>query len=132
MFDFFDISHTSDVEVVIFWNYEIEIDIGRIGDSDDRIAQRIFFKNKKQYQYDCMDAVEYPKCFYEIWTKKVYLKWNGATLAAGLSNLDVLTKRYAVQCIEINGKGYVLSIYSQWRFLNVSIGVNGNLSGKYI
>lgn len=40
--DFFNISHTSGVGVVIFSNHEIGIDIELIGNVNDRIAQRFF------------------------------------------------------------------------------------------
>lgn len=92
--DFFNISHTLGVGVVIFSNCEIGIDIEVIESPDDRIAQRFFHQNEKQYLYDSIGEREYGKRFYEIWTKKeAYLKWNGMGLAGGLRNLNVLTKR---------------------------------------
>lgn len=112
--EFFNISHTSGVGVVIFSNYEIGIDIEGIVSPDDRIAQRFFHKNERRYLYDGVGETEYRKRFYEIWTKKeAYLKWNGMGLAGGLRNLNVLTKRYAFQRIEINGKEYALAVYAQ-------------------
>lgn len=115
--DFFNISHTSGVGVIIFSNHEVGIDIEMIGNADDRIAQRFFQVNEKQYLHDSTDDMEYQRRFYEIWTKKeAYLKWNGIGLADNLIGLDVLAKQYAFQYIEIDGKEYALAVYGQSRW----------------
>lgn len=84
------------------------------GSPDERIDQRFFHKNERLYLYDSVGETEYRKRFYKIWIKKeAYLKWNGMGLAGGLRNINILTKRYAFQCIEINGKEYALAVYGQ-------------------
>lgn len=116
LYDFFNISHTSDVGVVVFSNYEIGIDIERIEKPGKKIAHRFFHENEKKYLESSVNEPECRKRFYEIWTKKeAYLKWNGTGLTDGLSDLDVLAKKYAFQCIEIDGKEYALAIYGQWK-----------------
>lgn len=114
--DFFNISHASGVGVVIFSNNEVGIDIEMVRNADDRIAQRFFRVNEKQYLHDSADEIEYQRRFYEIWTKKeAYSKWSGIGLAENLASLDVLAKQYAFQNIEIDGTEYALAVYGQSR-----------------
>lgn len=114
--DFFNISHTSGIGVVIFSNYEVGIDIEMIRNVDDRIAQRFFRINEKQYLQDSTDEMEYQRRFYEIWTKKEsYSKWNGTGLVDNLASVDVLAKQYAFCNIEIEGTGYALAVYGRSR-----------------
>lgn len=83
-----------------------------VGGVDDRIVQRFFQANEKQYLHDSTSDMEYQRRFYEIWTKKeAYLKWNGIGLANNLAGINVLEKQYAFQYIEIDGKEYALAIY---------------------
>lgn len=114
--DFFNISHASGVGVVIFSNNEVGIDIEMVRNADDRIAQRFFVTNEKQYLCDSINEMEYQMRFYEIWTKKeAYSKWNGMGLADNLTSLDVLVKQYAFQYIEVDGKQYAIAIYGRSR-----------------
>ena len=96
--NFFNISHTTGVGIVIFSNYEVGIDIEEIRNAVDEIVDRFFSRNEKKYLNDSEDEKIYRKRFFEIWTKKeAYLKWNGEGLSRGFLGLDVMNKKYELK-----------------------------------
>ena len=75
----FNISHTSNIIVIVISNDEIGVDIEKIKNADLRIAKRFFTKDEQEYILE--NSLVQNNRFYEVWTKKeAYMKYVGKGL----------------------------------------------------
>lgn len=105
----FNISHSKQFIVCAFSNMPIGIDIEKIGKINNRIIEKYFLDEEKDYIYCLCTNQNYR--FYEVWTRKeAYVKWLGSGLYHSFKSFSVIeNKNYK----KIDFDNYIISIYSE-------------------
>ena len=102
----FNVSHSGDCIVCAVFSGNVGIDIQKIGEYKEKLAQRVCSKKElKQIDASCDKALEFTR----LWTKKeAYLKFLGTGIQSfNLKNVtdDIKNNIYAVTC-----DGYVITV----------------------
>ena len=81
----FSLSHSGTLLAVAISASDVGIDIEKIGHFSEKVAERIFTGNEKQYYDAGENPEERSRRGYQIWTaKEAYLKLHGVGIAGGL------------------------------------------------
>lgn len=103
----FNISHTEKAILVAVSDENVGVDIEKITNARNGVAQKYFTDDEKQYCQG-QDAR-----FFEIWTKKeAYAKYTGKGLIEGFSTFSVLSDKRDLLYCEQYGE-YMLSVCSK-------------------
>lgn len=107
----FNISHTSNIIVIVISNNEIGVDIEKIRNADLRIAKRFFTKDEQEYILE--NSLVQNNRFYEVWTKKeAYMKYVGKGLHMPLNSFNVFDRNISEKLKTFKREDYLITICS--------------------
>lgn len=105
----FNISHTSNIIVIVISNNEIGVDIEKIKNADLRIAKRFFAKDEQEYILE--NSLVQNNRFYEVWTKKeAYMKYVGKGLYMPLNSFNVFDRNISEKLKTFKREDYLITI----------------------
>lgn len=107
----FNISHTSNIIVIVVSNNEIGVDIEKIRNADLRIAKRFFTKYEQEYILE--NSLVQNNRFYEVWTKKeAYMKYVGKGLHMPINSFNVFDRNISEKLKTFKRDDYLITICS--------------------